>query len=138
MKTHILLIDDDKEEVTFLMDALRQVPHEDGFKCTYANTPQQGIQMLRYLVPDVIFVDLKMPDINGLQFLSEISSLPSLKNTRIYLYSLFLNDTIRNTAISLGAWGCIEKTFSINTLSNELNMILASSLVPAYTFYGGA
>jgi hypothetical protein len=34
MKTHILLIDDDTDELVIFMDALRNVPHEDGFKCT--------------------------------------------------------------------------------------------------------
>lgn len=138
MKTHILLIDDDKEELTFLLDALRKVPHEDGFKCSYASTPQQGIEVLRHLIPDFIFVDLKMHEANGLRFLSEVSTLPSLKKTKIYLYSLFLNDHVRETALSLGASGCIGKTFGLNKLSRELNAILSPELTPSYVASGEA
>ena len=52
MKTHILMIAEDKNELTIFMAALRKVRHGDGFKCTYASDTAQAIEMLKYLVPD--------------------------------------------------------------------------------------
>jgi DNA-binding NtrC family response regulator len=134
MKTHILLIDTDKDELTFLMDALKLVPHDDGFKCSYANSGEHAIEILQHLVPDLIFVDFKLPGMNGLQFLSEISNHPSLQNTKKYLYSMFINEMMSTAATELGASGSVKKTFKITGLSDELERIMRVSPEPAYAF----
>jgi DNA-binding NtrC family response regulator len=134
MKTHILLIDADKDELTFLMDALKLVPHDDGFKCSYASSGEQAIEILRHLVPDLIFVDFKLQGMNGLQFLSQISSHQSLQRTRKYLYSTLINDVMSSAATKLGASGAVKKNFQITKLSDELERIMNMSPEPAYVF----
>jgi len=136
MKTHILLIDDDKDELTFLMDALKLAQHDDGFKCTYASNAKQAIEMLRHLVPDIILVDFQMPGTNGLHFLSMINNQPSLQRTRKYLYSAFVNEIMSKSAVKLGASGCIKKTFKITELADELEKIVSTTPEPAYVFSG--
>ena len=136
MKTHILLIDDDKDELTFLMDALKLVPHDDGFKCTYANNAKQAIEMLHHLVPDIILVDFQMPGTNGLHFLSMINNQPSLQRTKKYLYSTFVNEIMSRNAVKLGATGCIKKSFKITDISDELEKIIVHSPEPAPVFQG--
>jgi two-component system, response regulator, stage 0 sporulation protein A len=136
MKTHILLIDDDKDELTFLMDALKLVPHDDGFKCTYASNAKQAIEMLQHLVPDVILVDFQMPGTNGLHFLSMVNNQPSLQRTKKYLYSAFVNEIMSKSAVKLGATGCIKKSFKITGLADELEKIISSTPEPAYVFSG--
>jgi len=136
MKTHILLIDDDKDELTFLMDALKLVPHDDGFKLTYAPSAQQAIEILKALVPDIILVDFQMPGTNGLHFLSMINNQPSLQRTKRYLYSTFVNEIMSRTAVKLGASGCIRKTFKMTELGDALEKILTQTAEPAYIFSG--
>ena len=138
MKTHILLIDDDKDELTFVMDALKLVPHDDGFKCTYASNAKQAIEMLHHLVPDIILVDFQMPGTNGLHFLSMINNQPSLERTRKYLYSAFVNEIMSKSAVKLGASGCIKKTFKITELADKLEKIVSTTPTPepAYVFSG--
>jgi DNA-binding NtrC family response regulator len=82
MKKHILLIDDDRDELTIFMDALADVP--GSFKCTYASSASQGLQMLQYLHPDFIFIDYNLPPTNGLRLLSEIK-----KETTNWTVSLY-------------------------------------------------
>lgn len=136
MKTHILLIDDDKDELTFFLDALKLVPHDDGFKITFANSATQAIEMLRHLVPDIILVDFQMPGTNGLHFLSTVNNQPSLQRTRKYLYSMFVNEIMSRNAIKLGASGCIKKTFRITDLADELQKLIVTSTKPAFVFSG--
>src|SRR5215212_5313895 len=124
MKTHILLIDDDKDELTFFLDALKSVPCEDGFKCTYANNARQAREMLKYLVPDYIFVDYKMSEMNGLQFLLAIKNQLGLEKPKVYLYSIFCNEKIKKAAMNLGATGAIQKLYTIKALSEELKAVL--------------
>jgi len=123
MKQHLLLIDDDKDELTIFMDALREVPHEDGFKCTYASSTRQAIEMLKFLVPDFIFVDFNIPKMNGLEFIAFITGQPQLKKTKLCLYSMNINEEIDKQAKSLGAC-CIKKSGTIEALAKNLSAVL--------------
>jgi CheY-like chemotaxis protein len=134
MKTHILLIDDDRDELTFFMDALKLVPHDDGFKLTYANSVPQALEILKALVPDLIFVDFQMNGTNGLHFLSTVNNQPSLQRTKKYLYSMFVNEIMSRNAIKLGASGCIKKTFRITDLADALERIIVFAPQPAVDF----
>jgi CheY-like chemotaxis protein len=125
MKQHILLIDDDKDEIIFFLDALRKVPHDDGFKCTYAGKPGKALEMLKLLIPDFIFVDLNMPEMNGLEFIALIKGQSQLKNTKICLYSRAINESISRLAAHLGA-DCVKKPSSINELAEDLSRLLVN------------
>src|SRR5688572_19774176 len=98
MKKHILLIDDDKDELIIFMDALRRVPSDDGFKCTYAATVSQAIEMLKYLVPDYIFSDFNIPCMNGLELLQYIRDQHRLSNAQLCLYSGHISEEIKTKA----------------------------------------
>jgi CheY-like chemotaxis protein len=134
MKKHILLIDDDKDEVKIFMDALAQA---DGHavKCTYASATEQAMEMLKYLVPDLIFVDFNMPRMTGLAFLAEIKRNESLQDIPVYLYSTTINAETEKNAKLLGAAGCIEKPNSISTLAREIKQILEAGPEVNYAFF---
>ena len=55
------------------------VPHD----LFLANNAYQGMLMVGKFQPDVIFTDLNMPDIDGIQMISEILNAPGMKNTKI-------------------------------------------------------
>lgn len=126
MKQHLLLIDDDKDELTIFMDALREVPHEDGFKCTYASSTMQAIEMLKFLVPDFIFVDFNIPKMNGLEFISFVTGQPHLKKTKLCLYSMNINEEVDKQAKNLGA-SCIKKSGTIESLARNLSALLVTN-----------
>ena len=126
MKQHLLLIDDDKDELTIFMDALREVPHEDGFKCTYASSTMQAIEMLKFLVPDFIFVDFNVPKMNGLEFITFVTGQPHLKKTKLCLYSMNINEEVDKQAKKLGA-SCIKKSGTIDSLARNLSALLVTN-----------
>lgn len=108
MKQHILFINEDKNELIFFLDALKRVPYHDGFKYTYASNPGQALEMLKFLVPDFIFVDFNFPGMNGLDFTTIITGQPQLKHTKPVLYSAGINERIRTLAENQGV-GCVKK-----------------------------
>ena len=55
------------------------VPHD----LFLANNAYQWMLMVGKFQPDVIFTDLNMPDIDGIQMINEILSLPGMKDTKI-------------------------------------------------------
>lgn len=124
MKEHILFINENKDDLTLFLDALRKVPHEDGYKCTYAATAAQAMEMLKYLVPDYIFFSLDMEDMNGLQFLSQLRKEPKLQKTASYLYAASINEDVYDILMTHGANGWIEKTNSVNQLTTKLKIFI--------------
>lgn len=132
MKQHILLIDDDKDELIIFMDALKELPYEDGYKCTYASSPSQAMDMLKYLIPDFIFVDMNMPGMSGIEVLTALRRQKRLDQSKVYLYSNKIDDKIAENVMSTGATGCIPKTSSIHELREELTSVLVPRSEMAY------
>lgn len=133
MKKHILLVDDDKDELVIFMDALRRVPSEDGFKCTYASSTSQAYEMLKYLVPDYIFADFNIPGMNGLEFLQNVRDQQRFGNTQLLLYSTHISEDTKNKSDLLGI-GYLQKTATIDLLVRKLLDLLTVEKQANYFF----
>ena len=79
----ILVIDDDEDILASLKGAL-DLP---GIKLEVltANTGLSGLQLAKLELPDVIILDLQMPDMNGFQVLNEIQADSQLERTRVIM-----------------------------------------------------
>lgn len=124
MKPHLLLIDDDKDELIILLGALKDAGID--CKCTWATSPFQALDMLKYLHADFIFVDYHMPKMNGIECISRILALPSRRNIPLILYSNELSDSLVQQALDNGAQTCVKKTADNNSLIKSLQLIFAT------------
>src|SRR5215216_2802271 len=106
MQKHILLIDDDRDELDILNDALETAGISSV--CAWAPGAEQAFRILQDMVPDVIFLDLNMPKINGLACLKEIRKIKRLINIPVILYSTCINEETRKKASDSGASWCIQ------------------------------
>lgn len=71
----VLIVDDDRE----LRDLLREVLEEEGYSVALAKNGADALQQLGDgLLPDVLLVDLAMPDTDGIQFCEQWKSNPRL------------------------------------------------------------
>jgi DNA-binding NtrC family response regulator len=122
MKRHFFLIDDDEDELDIFMEAIRQV--NIPTKCTYAQSAEQALDMLNYLAPDYIFVDINMPKANGYDCLMKIKAKPGLESSCIVMYSNGIDDKSAAKAIMLGATHCIHKTENISDLVREIRQLI--------------
>src|SRR6056297_1525242 len=111
----ILIIDDDEMICTTLATLVAR----KGYEAVSANTLAEGCRQSREGVFDVVFLDVKMPDGNGLDRLEEIESSPSAPE--VIIITGFGDPDGAELAIKSGAWDYIEKGFSIKeiTLSVE-------------------
>jgi CheY-like chemotaxis protein len=123
MKKHVLLVDDDKDELFLFNEALKEVP--GSFKCTYASSGAQALEMLNYIQPDYIFIDYNLPVMDGVSILTEIRKDKKMSDIPVFLYSSSLSKDINSTAIFLGASGCIRKPNSIGMMTMVLKSILS-------------
>jgi CheY-like chemotaxis protein len=71
--TRVLVVDDSED----LQDALEMVLTDAGFEVVRALSGAEGLERVRELHPDVVLLDMMMPEMDGLEFLSHLSTLPA-------------------------------------------------------------
>jgi DNA-binding response OmpR family regulator len=79
----VLVIDDDREISETFSDILQHAGHD----VYVANSGAEAFKLLRRLTPDVILLDMQMPDVSGMLTLSYIRHLTRLTQSRIIIVS---------------------------------------------------
>ena len=102
MIIRVLLIDDDLDEHDVFSSALKN--YSSNIICITVNSWAESDILLKQFRPDVVFIDMNMPIINGIDSLKKIKEIPDLKNARLYIYSAHEKE-----ALELGALGWVKK-----------------------------
>jgi CheY-like chemotaxis protein len=118
MKKHVLLIDDDNDEVEILCTALKSAAIDH--KCTWVQSVRHALLVMEHLKPDVVFIDFNMPVINGVDGIGMIRQMEYGASIPIVLYSNTINPESRETAMRLGAKACIQKPSTVELLASQL------------------
>lgn len=126
MKKYLLLVDDDEEEMEIFSEALQQM--QSNYKCMYANGASQALQLLDYIKPAMIFVDLNMPRVNGIDCIRLLRTIPCVKNKPIVLYSTDADEQTGMYAQMYGATTHIKKTYTKENLTGVLQKLFQTYL----------
>ena len=115
-----LLIDDDIDDQDIFQIAVNELNRK--IQCFFFNN---GIDALRRLqddfpVPDIIFLDMNMPRMNGLQCLKEMKTIPRLQQTPVILFSTSSDKELLSESKIFGAKEFLVKPSSIQELSSKL------------------
>lgn len=127
---HILLVENDvlsQLEVTRALEK-RNILHF----LTVVKNGDEALEVLsnsnhyRSGKPDVIFVDLNIPDLNGLDMLSAIHANPRWKDIKIFMLTSSDRPLDRNKAFELGASGFFTKPLSLEnpSTSDAFNLMI--------------
>jgi two-component system, NtrC family, response regulator len=103
----VLIIDDDELIREMLTDMVQRMGH----KALSSGTLKEGLKEAQAGAPDIIFLDIRMPDGNGLDLLPELRAIPS-KPEVIIITGLGDPDGAE-LAIKNGAWDYIKKASSL-------------------------
>ncbi len=116
----ILVVDDDPnfhEYIELLMASAAQVfPARDG---------KQGVEAALRLKPDLIFMDLRMPILDGFSAIEKIKSNPETKNIPVLAVTAHGVDEIRPRATAAGADGIATKPIDSLLLTKEIERVLS-------------
>jgi CheY-like chemotaxis protein len=120
MKT-VLLIDDDADDIEFFCEAVNMIdknivciPSVDSEVALHA-IKQKGI-----VLPDLIFLDLNMPKIDGREFLSELKRTDPYSQVPVIMYSTSSFDKDIEDTKKLGASFFLTKPNSLKELRENL------------------
>jgi two-component system, OmpR family, response regulator VicR len=83
MKKHIVCIDDDPQVLT----TLRLVLEHDGFQVTMAPGGRQGLEAIRQLKPDLVVLDLMMPEMDGWEVFQQVKTDDALKHIPFVIFT---------------------------------------------------
>lgn len=114
----VLIIDDDKDLAKMLVDQIVA----GGHKAKAANTLAEASNIIRNNSFDVVFLDVQLPDGNGLEFLPQLKEAPS-KPEVIIITGQGEADGAEKAILS-GAWSYIQKPYVFRELSLHLARVL--------------
>src|SRR5881296_1927293 len=126
-KRKVLLVDDDPD----LVELMTKVLEEDGrFEVRVAGNGFDAGMMVKEYRPDLIVLDVMLPDINGKEVCHRVRSDPSLEEVRILCISgMIEEDKIQELKLS-GADDFLHKPFDIEELIDRMCGLLEIEPVP--------
>jgi len=120
-KKSILVVDDE----LLIRDLLYDFFSEKGWLVSVQESPDRGLEMMRNRNFDIALVDLKMPEIDGIELIRKIRNLrPALP---IVIMTAFPSTETAIEALRLKVNDYIIKPFNINKLFRVLDAIIEES-----------
>jgi PAS domain S-box-containing protein len=108
----VLLIEDDQD----VIELVKTFGDNENCEILFAITGKSGIDILRKRRIDLVFLDIGMPDINGIDICRQIRNDESLKKTPVYMLTAYTGDNFMKASSEAGADGFIKKPFSLDTI----------------------
>ena len=121
MAARILLIDDDAG----IRDSMRMPLEYEGYEYTAAASAEEGIAAIQRESPDIVFLDIKMPGMDGLEALSQIKVLD--EGLPVVMISAHGSAAVGADATRRGAVDFIEKPFGAERLLVTIRNVLNQS-----------
>ncbi len=121
MKT-ILLIEDYSHDARLVMRALQ---HHD-YEIVHASDGESGLQMAVEILPDLILIDLGLPDLDGQTLAAFIKRVPELTEVPLVAITAWPPDTAAEMAKAYGCDGYISKPISPREFPSQIDSFLRS------------
>ena len=130
----IVLIEDD----TDLFALLKYNLEKEGFAIAGSQTGKGAIELCRRERPDLVILDIMLPDSDGLEICKGLRNHSDLAGTPIIFLTARVSETDRILGLELGANDYIVKPFFIRELVARVKNQLRTQTVPARSVRAGA
>lgn len=110
--SHILIVDDE-EDIRLTIQAALEA---EGFKATTAATGEEALKAIGETPPDVVLLDIMMPDMDGRQVCRRIKESKSTKNIAVVFASALGKTVDRVAGLNIGADDYITKPYNMQEL----------------------
>ena len=117
----ILAVDDEP----FILKSLQFVLTKEGYQVTTATHGLEAMEKIRKEKPRIIFLDIMMPRMNGLEVCQQIRQDPKLKHIYIIMLTSQGQETLLKKGLSIGADDYMTKPFSPTAVVERLRVILS-------------
>ena len=114
------MVVDDEQAYT---DVMVMVLQEYGFEPHPANSAQQAWSLLETVMPDLLLLDVMMPEVDGITFLNDLRGNGKLKEIPVLVITAY--PETREQALNAGASGVLTKPFSAQELRESIGEFLS-------------
>lgn len=120
--TKILLVEDD----AFLAKMyVRKLSSEENFEVTTLTRGQNALDTVKKIKPDLILLDIILPDINGVKILQKLKEDAQLKNIAVIMLTNLNDRDYISESLALGADGYLIKAhFTPNEVVDKIKQVL--------------
>jgi two-component system, OmpR family, phosphate regulon response regulator PhoB len=116
----ILIVDDERDLLSLLDFNLR----EAGFETLLATSGQEALQQLRRRVPDLVLLDLGLPDVSGTEICRTLKSDARTRHVPVIMLTAKSAELDKVVGFELGAEDYVTKPFSIRELVLRVRAVL--------------
>jgi CheY-like chemotaxis protein len=122
---NIFLVDDDVDDQLFFTEALREI--DSNISCSFANNGREALEHLRNMtsLPEILFLDLNMPFMNGYECLSHLKNEVKLSRIPVVIFTTSNDPRDAEITHQLGAEVFLSKPNEFHLLREKLEKILA-------------
>ncbi len=116
----ILIIEDEQDIVAVLEYNLRQAGHD----VTTTRSGRDGLRLGKELLPDLILLDLMLPDLSGTEVCKQLKESPASRGVPVVMLTARGEEIDRVVGFELGADDYVVKPFSVRELSLRIQAVL--------------
>ncbi len=115
----ILLVDDDKDMCESLADVLTL---DSKYTVSYNTNPVEALKILEKEDFDLIVVDYKMPEMNGMEFMTRVKTMKPA--SKIFMLTAFISNELIEQAKKVGATRVLSKFIWPDEILHQINEVL--------------
>jgi len=116
----VLVVDDERDLVRLLEFNLQQA----GFETGSAYTGEEALQKARQRVPDLVVLDLMLPDVSGTEVCRQLKASPRTHTVPVLMLTARTAEIDRVVGFEVGADDFVSKPFSVRELVLRVRAIL--------------
>ena len=120
---HIIVIEDEKD----ILDVLEYNLKREGFRVSTSSDGKMGLKMVRQDKPDLVLLDIMLPEIDGLEICRNLKSEPSTSAIPIIMVTAKEEESDVVLGLGLGADDYVTKPFSPKELIARIKAMLRRS-----------
>jgi two-component system cell cycle response regulator DivK len=119
----ILYVEDNPDNRTLV----RRILMADGFRVVEAENASHAVQTLQSVLPDLILMDINMPDMDGYTLTGRLKRDPRMQTVPIIALTANVMKGDRERTLDAGCDGYIQKPIDVDTFSSQINYFLGAS-----------
>jgi DNA-binding response OmpR family regulator len=120
--SNIVVIDDDHELLKLIALLLRRI----GAQSRTFFDGQEALNHMELETPDLVILDLMLPDIDGLEVLRQLRSQPRFDHVPVIILSAKADPITIRKGLESGADGYVTKPYIANTLIDRVRLLLGT------------
>jgi len=114
----VLIVDDEPEILKEIADYLA----EEGYEVRAAPDGAKALALIEEFRPQVVVLDLKLPDISGIDILRQIRN--SYPDIRVIVSTGYVDQAMIDEAESLNRDAFLQKPFDLDTVKREIDQLI--------------